>query len=101
MYIPSLSIILTWSLLAPIPIFNAIRIPSSFKPRQLPPEPNGVKTILLPNGVQIRYKEPGNVCEATPGVNSYSGYVDLAPDSHTFFWFFEVRHNPADAPITV
>lgn len=71
--------------------------------RQLPNEPTGVKTITSPNNVTIRYKEPGKegVCETTPGVNSYSGYIDLAPDSHTFFWFFESRHDPANAPITL
>jgi len=71
--------------------------------RQLPKEPTGVKTITTPNNVTIRYKEPGKegVCETTPGVNSYSGYIDLAPDAHTFFWFFEARHDPANAPITL
>ncbi|KAI4188141.1 MAG: hypothetical protein L6R41_002327 [Letrouitia leprolyta] len=74
-----------------------------FDPRQLPADPVGVKTITSPSGVQIRYKEPGleGVCETTPGVNSYSGYVDLAPDAHTFFWFFEARNNPAEAPLTL
>ncbi|KAL8938962.1 MAG: hypothetical protein Q9211_002963 [Gyalolechia sp. 1 TL-2023] len=73
------------------------------EPRQLPADPVGVRTITAPSGVQIRYKEPGleGVCETTPGVNSYSGYVDLAPDAHTFFWFFEARNNPAEAPLTV
>ncbi|CEL08254.1 Putative Carboxypeptidase S1 (Precursor) [Aspergillus calidoustus] len=71
--------------------------------RQLPQDPTGVKTIETPNGVTIRYKEPGKegVCETTPGVNSYSGYVDLSPESHTFFYFFEARNNPATAPITL
>ncbi|KAL8737280.1 MAG: hypothetical protein Q9181_001834 [Wetmoreana brouardii] len=74
-----------------------------FDPRQLPADPVGVTTITSPSGVQIRYKQPGleGVCETTPGVNSYSGYVDLAPDAHTFFWFFEARHNPAEAPLTL
>lgn len=51
----------------------------------------------------IRYKEPGlyGVCETTPGVNSYSGYIDIAPDMHTFFWFFESRRDPANDPITL
>lgn len=51
----------------------------------------------------IRYKEPGKegICETTPGVNSYSGYIDLAPDMHTFFWFFESRNDPAKDPITL
>lgn len=71
--------------------------------RQLPADPANVTTITSPSGVQIRYKQPGleGVCETTPGVNSYSGYVDLAPDAHTFFWFFEARHNPAEAPLTL
>ncbi|KAL8674986.1 MAG: hypothetical protein Q9168_000580 [Polycauliona sp. 1 TL-2023] len=74
-----------------------------FDPRQLPADPVGVTTITSPSGVTIRYKQPGleGVCETTPGVNSYSGYVDLAPDAHTFFWFFEARNNPADAPLTL
>lgn len=74
-----------------------------FDPRQLPADAQGVQTITSPSGVTIRYKQPGQegVCETTPGVNSYSGYVDLAPDAHTFFWFFEARHDPANAPLTL
>lgn len=74
-----------------------------FDPRQLPADPSGVTTITSPGGATIRYKQPGleGVCETTPGVNSYSGYVDLSPTSHTFFWFFEARHDPANAPLTV
>jgi hypothetical protein len=61
--------------------------------KQVPGEPTGVKTITSPNNVTIRYKEPGKegVCETTPGVNSYSGYVDLDDQTHMFFWFFEAR----------
>ncbi|KAK9419178.1 putative Carboxypeptidase [Seiridium unicorne] len=71
--------------------------------KQLPAEPTGVKTITSPNNVTIRYKEPGKegVCETTPGVNSYSGYVDLDYRTHMFFYFFEARHNPNEAPITL
>ena len=71
--------------------------------RQIPADATGVKTIIAPSGAQLRYKEPGTegVCETTPGVNSYSGYVDLDPETHMFFWFFEARQNPAEAPITL
>ncbi|KAI9832744.1 MAG: hypothetical protein M1826_001303 [Phylliscum demangeonii] len=71
--------------------------------RQLPVDPTGVQTITSPSNVTIRYKEPGKegVCETTPGVNSYAGYIDLAPDAHTFFWFFESRSNPREDPITL
>jgi len=49
------------------------------KARQLPADPTGLKTIVTPQNITIRYKEPGKegVCETTPGVNSYSGYIDL------------------------
>lgn len=71
--------------------------------RQLPKDPTGVHTITTANNVTIRYKEPGKegICETTPGVKSYSGYVDLSPTSHTFFWFFEARNDPQNAPITL
>jgi carboxypeptidase C (cathepsin A) len=39
--------------------------------------------------------------ETTPGVNSYAGYIDLAEDKHSFFWFFESRSNPSTDPITL
>lgn len=73
------------------------------RPRQLPAEPTDVQTIITPNGFNITYKEPGKegVCETTPGVNSYSGFVNLAPDVHTFFWFFESRSNPNSDPVTL
>ncbi|PYH35393.1 S10 family peptidase [Aspergillus neoniger CBS 115656] len=76
---------------------------SSTMRRQLPKAPTGVKSIKTPNNVTIRYKEPGTegVCETTPGVKSYSGYVDLSPESHTFFWFFESRRDPENDPATL
>lgn len=57
-------------------------------------------TIKSPDGIQVRYKQP-NICETTHGVQSYSGYVDLASDAHMFFWLFEARHSPASAPTTI
>jgi hypothetical protein len=45
----------------------------------LPKEINDYKTATAPNNVTIRYKNPG-ICETTPGVDSYSGYVDLSPN---------------------
>lgn len=82
---------------------NAFPQVPGLHPRQIPANATGVKTIKSPSGVTIRYSEPGKsgVCETTPGVNSYAGYVDLAPDAHTFFWFFEARHNPETAPLTL
>ncbi|KAI4635823.1 uncharacterized protein J4E87_000780 [Alternaria ethzedia] len=66
----------------------------------LPKETSDYKTATAPNNVTIRYKNPG-ICETTPGVDSYSGYVDLTPDVHVFFWFFESRNDPASDPFTL
>ena len=71
--------------------------------RGIPADPKGVKTITSPAGARIRYKQPGKegICETTPGVNSYSGYVDLDETTHMFFQFFEARKNPGTAPLTL
>ena len=81
---------------------TAVKLPYVDK-RQLPANATGVTTITSPSGAQIRYKEPGKegICETTPGVNSYAGYVDLDPQTHMFFWFFEARNNPSTAPLTL
>lgn len=83
-----------------IPTVNAV---PSLESRQIPANATDVTTIKSPTGVTIRYTEPGKagVCETTPGVGSYAGYVDLSPTSHTFFWFFEARHSPETAPLTL
>lgn len=51
----------------------------------------------------VRWKEvPEGTCELTPGVKSYSGYVDIENNQHIFFWFFEARdQKPEDAELTV
>lgn len=67
--------------------------PKLHSKRQFPAPVYGYTTIVTPSGVTIRYKEPG-ICETTPGVKSYTGYVDVAPNMHAFFWFFESRSNP-------
>ncbi|KAK2781854.1 hypothetical protein FQN53_000281 [Emmonsiellopsis sp. PD_33] len=81
---------------------------------QFPPKPEGV-TVLeskFGDGAKITYKEPG-ICETTPGVKSYAGYVHLPPGTledlgedqdypiNTFFWFFEARKDPENAPLSI
>ncbi|KAK0622063.1 Alpha/Beta hydrolase protein [Bombardia bombarda] len=59
-------------------------------------------------GVSISYKQT-HICETTPGVRSFSGYVNLPANPaagrnfeiHTFFWFFEARNDPANAPLSL
>ena len=81
---------------------------------QFPPNPEGVKVIKskFDERITISYKEPG-ICETTPGVKSYAGYVHLPPgtlegvgqeqdyDINTFFWFFEAKEDPENAPLSI
>ncbi|KAI0718401.1 carboxypeptidase C [Cerioporus squamosus] len=47
---------------------------------------------------QLRMTEP-SLCDSS--VKQVSGYLDIAEDKHLFFWFFEARHNPAEAPLVL
>ncbi|KAK3705486.1 hypothetical protein LTR37_013303 [Vermiconidia calcicola] len=81
---------------------------------QFPPKREGITTrkSAFHSGVEISYKQT-NICETTPGVKSYAGYVHLPPnasyesheDQHypinTFFWFFEARKDPHNAPLAI
>lgn len=59
--------------------------PANFLKRQYPAQPTGIQSILSPSGVNITYKDTsGELCETTPGVKSYAGFVNLAPDAHSF-----------------
>ncbi|OIW27065.1 alpha/beta-hydrolase [Coniochaeta ligniaria NRRL 30616] len=63
-----------------------------------------IKPLLIANLLAAT-----RLCETTPGVKSYSGYVNLPAnpsegrlyDIHTFFWFFEARKDPANAPLSL
>src|ERR1700712_4560734 len=70
---------------------------------QFVPAPTDLITTKGFLDLPVRYKEvPDGICETTPGVKSYSGYVDIEEQQHIFFWFFESRtQDPETAPLTV
>ncbi|KAF7910027.1 uncharacterized protein EAF01_003745 [Botrytis porri] len=39
------------------------------------------------------------ICETTPGVNQYSGYLTVGTGMNMWFWFFESRNSPTTAPL--
>ncbi|EDN04076.1 hypothetical protein HCAG_01941 [Histoplasma mississippiense (nom. inval.)] len=57
--------------------------------------------------------QPTTICEVTPGIRAYAGYVHLPAGTledvgvyqnysiNTFFWFFEAREDPINAPIAI
>ncbi|KAH7882369.1 Alpha/Beta hydrolase protein [Phlebopus sp. FC_14] len=47
---------------------------------------------------QLRITEP-TLCD--PTVKQYSGYLDITDNKHLFFWFFESRTSPEDAPLVM
>ncbi|KAH7051287.1 Alpha/Beta hydrolase protein [Macrophomina phaseolina] len=88
-----------------VTVLQALLLPSAaiyppFVERGLPANATNLKVIHSPQGAEIRYKEPG-ICETTPGVTSYSGYISLNDTTNMFFWFFPRRHDPHDAPFTL
>ncbi|EEU39939.1 uncharacterized protein NECHADRAFT_39178 [Fusarium vanettenii 77-13-4] len=83
--------------------------------QQFVPPPKGLQVLQsrLFQGAEISYKKT-SICETTCGVNSYSGYVTLPkhllPDAkdwdddvsaHLFFWYFESRNDPCNAPTSI
>lgn len=81
---------------------------------QFPPTPEGLTVLKsrFDDGVSISYKE-NELCETTEGVRSYTGHIHLQPGSlndvgeeqdypiNTFFWFFESRKDPVNAPLSI
>ncbi|KAF6219848.1 hypothetical protein HO133_003673 [Letharia lupina] len=64
--------------------------------------PTDLTTATGYAGFKVRYKQvPPGICEQRSDLKSYAGYVDISPDTHIFFWFFETRNgNPTKAPLT-
>lgn len=50
-------------------------------------------------GAQIDFVTNSGICETTPGVNQYSGYLSVGTDENMWFWFFEARRNASSAPL--
>ncbi|SAM05262.1 hypothetical protein [Absidia glauca] len=76
------------SVLTSCDAFPALENPRTFSSRLY--EEDAVATLS--------FKQP-KLCD--PTVVQYSGYIDVDTDEHYFFWFFESRHNPDTAGLTM
>jgi carboxypeptidase C (cathepsin A) len=79
-------------------LFSAVLVAAQFVP-----VPTDLTSATGNANIPIRYKQvPTGICEQDPNVKSYSGYADVAPNQHIFFWFFEARKvDPGNAPLTI
>ena len=50
-------------------------------------------------GAKLEFVTNSGVCETTPGVNQYSGYLSVGTNMNMWFWFFEARNSPTTAPL--
>ncbi|KAI4249555.1 MAG: hypothetical protein LQ352_005587 [Teloschistes flavicans] len=50
-------------------------------------------------GAKLEFVKNSGICETTPGVNQYSGYLSVGSNMNMWFWFFEARSNPTTAPL--
>jgi carboxypeptidase C (cathepsin A) len=70
------------------------------EPERVHTESNGIVYELVTHPQfpvhSMRVKSP-QLCD--PTVKQYSGYLDIDNDKHLFFWFFESRHDPKNAPL--
>ncbi|KAH7174267.1 putative carboxypeptidase S1 [Fusarium flagelliforme] len=48
---------------------------------------------------KLSFVKNSGICETTPGVNQYSGYLSVGEDANMWFWFFESRNRPRTAPL--
>ncbi|KAJ4245734.1 hypothetical protein NW762_013858 [Fusarium torreyae] len=49
----------------------------------------------------LKYVTNSGICETTPGVNQYSGYLNYGQNTSMWFWFFEARNEPREAPLAL
>jgi carboxypeptidase C (cathepsin A) len=50
-------------------------------------------------GSTLQFVQNSGVCEMTPDVQQYSGYLQVGNNMNMWFWFFEARNNSENAPI--
>ncbi|KAI9430840.1 putative carboxypeptidase S1 [Lactarius indigo] len=65
---------------------------------------NGVNYTVFEHaatGAKLSFVTNSGICEITPGVNQFSGYVSVGENMNMWFWFFEARNSPSTAPLAL
>jgi carboxypeptidase C (cathepsin A) len=51
-------------------------------------------------GAKLEFVTNSGICESTPNVKQYSGYINVGNSNmNMWFWFFEARNNSKEAPL--
>ncbi|RDL36031.1 Carboxypeptidase [Venustampulla echinocandica] len=85
-----------------LPTNDAEDVPYHLRGKRSFVERNGVKRTIFEHeatGAKLDFVANSGICETTPGVKQYSGYVSVGTNQNIWFWFFEARHNPDTAPL--
>ena len=91
-------------LLAVSGIALATPFPSSSKNRRSIVERDGVNHTVFEHantGSKMDFVTNSGICETTPGVNQYSGYLSTGSNQNMWFWLFEARKAPTTAPLAI
>ncbi|KAK4183926.1 Alpha/Beta hydrolase protein [Podospora australis] len=65
---------------------------------------DGIQYIVFGHNVtasNLSYVTNSGICETTPGVTQYSGYLTVGKNMNVFFWFFEARNSPDTTPLAL
>ena len=65
-------------------------------------EHNGARVTVFEHSAtesKLEYVTNSGICETTPNVKQYSGYLSVGENMNMWFWFFESRRNPETAPL--
>jgi len=63
---------------------------------------DGVKYTVFEHAATnttMKFVTNSGICETTPGVNQYSGYMSVNTGGNMWWWMFESRNNPTTAPL--
>ncbi|CEI60066.1 unnamed protein product [Fusarium venenatum] len=77
---------------------------SGFDSQFAKPAAQGINRTVFKHAAtksSLEYVTNSRICETTPGVNQYSGYLDYSQNASMWFWFFEARNKPREAPLVL
>jgi carboxypeptidase C (cathepsin A) len=82
----------------------AAALPATTKDRRYAEVHEGTNYTVFEHAAtsaKLSFVTNSGICETTPGVNQYSGYLSVGDNMNMWFWFFESRSSPSTAPLAM